>query len=445
MSERRQTLIKTFRFTPETGTYTFSDPTKLTAREGYVTLKPDFNSGSFPTGVGVEVKTELHRPGALRQLRLFQAGVRNLADPDGNKGRAAKVYQLYIDNTRYYWDTGGSTWVAVGFGVGVYNTEAELSAHLPTFFDFVKADATKRGKFGVRVMLYTEDPKVTPEVHWLKVAYDVRIQSWFEDAILRTLAPAIRAGVRPLADFIYRLPATSATFNAASAVAAVGTPFNVKGVDAVYNRTDDAALLTDLLLNFNTSTNVVTLSAAQDANDVLQFGLIYEPEVVIEVSGQDFTEVAKVPAILIADITAEQADQTATDDYVLDRETNDALTVPAPTVNNLAFSITLFAPSQVDLLRMADAVQGFFSANPILTSAGTGEKFRLWLVDNFKNESRGTGNGIHTSSATARLMDVCSFVEPARAEFGVKAVKVTGSIVLTAAHADDADSLGDLP
>jgi hypothetical protein len=142
--------------------------------------------------------------------------------------------------------------------------------------------------------------------------------------------------------------------------------------------------------------------------------------VAIEQTSQDFTEVEKVPAILISDFQeVNSGELPGGEDGVVNKNTGAAVRIPAPYRFDIQFTMILLAPSGVDLMRMLDSIVGLMENNPIIRSTAMDEGYRIWLIDEFATRTAPNLADVASSQAKFQIMDVLSFKRTAVVETGV--------------------------
>lgn len=407
MAERLQTLIHTWLLDEEARPgITFSGTDiRMDPGRHVIELKADPILG-YPTTGDQYVKLPLFQPGAVRTWLRIQAGIEH--KDDGIDDVTGDGFRLDDGTSQWWWN--GATWAVTTTG---WNTEGEINAHIATF-------AAAARKLRLVVRLTTTDPRQTPTLSWAKVAWTGRV-NWLEDIIYRSLVPSIRT-VTSLVDLAVNAPIPlSTTVAMSSAIEASGIPFNVVDCNAVFNYTDDPDRLVNLLSSWNQTTKTATLTGAQTAGDKLIAELVIRPEVAVELTPSDYSEVEKVPAIVISDIIDEN-NMPLPDDGIVDKATGAAIRVTGVYRRDIRFSMLLLAAGGVDLSRMLSALSAYVANNSFLVSAATGRGHRLWQLSEFNIKTRPSSSDVHTAQSTFVIKEVLDIAKPPVYETAVMAL-----------------------
>ncbi len=411
-----QTLIKTFAFTEDDRpALVFSDATKiyLDSQTHTVRLRRQADGG-YPLTDGLYVKSAVANPLAARALLGFQAAIRHVRK--NNALVTSDGFRLHDGTDQFWWN--GSAWV---MNTTSWNTEAQMAANMAAFSQLLPTR-----KFGVVVKLRTLDADETPVLYLAKVSYQARVVSFIEDVIYRSLVPDLKATIRPVASFVQRTGQETDVLDLGEILDDSKIPFNPRGVDAVFDKTNDPDLLTNLFASYDTDTKIVTLSAPLPSDVVAQVEMLYEPEVTVSVTDPDFVEVEKVPLIQLSAIEEVTSSPLSQSDSVVNKSDGTAVEVPAPYRSTVRFTMTLMAPSGPDLLRLSEEVKRYAETHPVLRSRAVDEAYRFFLRDEFAMTTTPSAQGLHTSTGTFELVDVLVWKRPAVNSFAVKALSFTG-------------------
>jgi hypothetical protein len=409
-----QTLVKTFRFAePDRAGLGFSDSALiyLDSRDHVVRLRAGLD-GKYPTADGIFVDGPTARPLAARVLLGFEV--------DGSAPAGTSLaFRLHNGSDDYWWN--GAAWVVAG--AGEWNTEVEVAANVATF------PLLPDRRFGVVARLRTTDPTVTPELRRVKVLYQARIPSFLEDIVYRSLIPDLRQHLRPAASFVKQITGAPATAIAlVSLLEDARVPFKAVDVEAVFDRTTDPDLLNDLLASYDPGTGVVTLTNPIPDGNVAQLEIVHEMPIAVSATDPDFLEVERVPSILLSGIQEVGASPLPSGDGVVNRATGGAVEVPAPYRSTLRMQVTLFAPSGVDLFRMAESLKGYADTRPILRSRALDEGYRLRLRDELRTTTQPGQQGLHVGTASIEVVDVLVWRRPAVERFAVQQANVRARV-----------------
>jgi hypothetical protein len=263
----------------------------------------------------------------------------------------------------------------------------------------------------------------------VKFAYQIRIYSFIEDLVYRSLVPDLKAKFLPVLDAVHRMATSSAQLDVAALVKETSLPLTVAGVDAVFDRTADPELLADLFDSYDANAKLAMLSSSVAAGHTVQLALIYQPDIVVEATSPDFQQVEKIPSLIISNIEEIDSSPMPTGDWVVNKSDQSVVIVKAAYRGTLRFTVTLMAPGGVDLHRMAEALKSYAVQNPILRSRALDEAYRLFLRDEFTSTTQPTPQGIHSATARFDVMDVLMWKEKSeqKSNFMIRRVVANGS------------------
>jgi hypothetical protein len=304
----------------------------------------------------------------------------------------------------------------------LWNTEAEVATNIASF------PATAR-KIQVIVNLVTSNAAYTPKVEMIKVLYSSDIE-FQDDLINRSLIPLLKASVRPIADFPFDVIGTGTKIDLAVAYK-LETPYNVSGIDSVYNHTDDPNHMTNILSSYDATTKMITLTGSVTAGKRLWVRFYYEPEVSLRTS-QDYHEVDKVPAMYMTDVALRDSTELSQDDTVINRSAGSGTRVKAPLKGNLDITLQFLTDKARDHHMLADELKRFFGENQFITSKGMDEQYRLRLLDEYADQSSPSQKELHTGRLRFRICDALFFNKAAVEVYPVKEFHVTGDMEFVA-------------
>lgn len=366
----------------------------------------------YSTDPDQSAETWVWNPGSVKQWLGFEAVVTHKFL--GTTQLTGAGFRLSDGTDEYWWD--GGAWAV---STTQWNTEVEVAANIPTF---PVADQ----KLQVVVNLTTTDKARTPELVELKILWASDVE-FLEDILYRSLVPALRDEVRPISDYLLGLgtgPTSSIDLNDFP----LETPYNLVDIDSVFDHSADPKHLTDLLDSYDPGTKVITLSAPIPDENLGFVRFLYEPEVAVTTS-QDYTEISKVPALVLDDVNEVGMTQRGIDDWIVNKSVNPPITVkvPAPMQGDLEIVMHTLTDKGVDQKRLTDRVKAFFANNPTLRSTALDERFTLWLIDEYDMRTPPGKADQHTGSVRFRIRDVVSYVRDAVDGFGVKRFLATGT------------------
>lgn len=363
----------------------------------------------YTTDPDLTAKTWVAFPRNVKQWIGFDVDIANAKDDLGNEVTGAN-YRLGDGTTEYYWD--GGSWAVAG--ATDWNTEAEVANNIGSF------PVTER-KIQVIINPFTTDAAYTPKIRAVKILHASTLEE--QEDLIRSLLQLLKDEIRPIGRYVIAKAATSATIDLNDFP--LETPYNLVDIDSVFNVTDDPNKLTDLLDSFDSGTQVITLNTSVDAGKHVQINFTYEPEVAITTS-QEYTEVAKVPAIVLSDVNVEDSAQVGQDEHVRNKDQGTAVKIPGPVQADLEVIGRLLADKELDQHRMADELKRFFGKYPKLTSLGLDEEYRLWLLDEYNQQTIPNQEGIHTGRLRFRVVKALFFDRPAEDLYAVERFHLTG-------------------
>lgn len=345
-------------------------------------------------------KTRVTNPATVKQWIGFQALI--LHKFEGGAAVGGGVDSVQLTDAKYRLTDGtdefffnGSVWE---INVVDFNTEEEVAANIGIF-------PIVSQKLGVIIELSTTDDKLTPELEAIKVLWASDIEM-FEDMILRSLVRDLRETVRPIAELIVPAPGSGGPVTEVDlSGTAIESPYNLVDVDSVYDETADPNHLTDLFVSFDTGTQKVTISPGVPDTNEIRVRFLYEPEVAVTTS-QDFTEISKVPILVLDAIDFVDASQRAVPDEVVDKGAGTAVRVFEPIQGDLEISLLGITDKLVDQLRLADQIKRFFLNQPSIRSRGLDERFSLLILDEYGSQTPASSADLHTGRTLFRIRDV---------------------------------------
>lgn len=409
---RKQLLPKRFEFTEaDRDDILLSDPTKIQidSVNNCVSLVPSLDD-EYPLDAELYVVTKRTSPDSWLKWKMILVGVYHVRE--GTTYKTSHRVRLHNGVTHYWWN--GAAWAVAG--VGNWNTEAQINANIATF---------PFKTFGVVVNLATTDKRFTPSLQWIVAAYEGRIYFW-EDILYRSLVPAIRNGVRPIAEYPIKLTASSSTISLADNP--MDTSFELDSIDSVFDHEADPNHYTDLFGSYNPATKVITLTSPVAANHTAWVRFVYSVPVILVTQNIDYQELAKLPSILIENVRELGSQTVVWKEHVFDRGTNTGFQFAAPYSTTIGFDIIAVAPGGVDSYRLQEELVSYFDANPFLTSKGLDDRYRLHLISEFTDTSEPEVAGTRTLRATAEIRDVLSFHKPATGLSPTRRIRLVGDV-----------------
>lgn len=407
---RVKRLIKHFEFLGQNlEKVTLGTGTRLNIDEHRIQLKEVlFGVQEYPTDDNLYVKTWVTDPQSVQQWLGFEVeAVHTLVD---NQQVTSLGFRLSDGTDEYWWD--GGNWVV---NTTDWNTEAEIAGNITSF-------PTTAKKLQIVINLKTTDKYYTPYVKCIKVLYSSDIE-FKEDLVYRSLVPLLRQEIRPISDYPVELPADSNTLDLTNDFP-LQTPYNITGIDSAFNHTDDPEHDTDIFQSYDSNTKIVTLSQVVSAGKVVWLRFYWEPEVAVTTS-RDYTEVQKVPSIVLDDVNLIGATEYGQDEHVINKSNWQAVVVPAPLRGDLEIMANLITDKGVDQTRLADEMKKFFANNPLIKSTGLDEEYRLWLLDEYDMRTSANLGDLHTGRLRFSIVGALFYMRDSFDTYAVKEFKST--------------------
>lgn len=374
-------------------------------------LELEEGAAGYPTDADLQAKTWTTAPAALIEWLGFEAVVQTPKADDLSQVTAVG-FRLWDGTSEFYWD--GAAWAV---GTAQWNTEAEVANHLQAF--------TGR-TLGFVVNLSTTDARYTPVLEELKVLWRARIE-YQEDLVYRSIVPTLRENIRPISDFPFEAAAALSQVDMSLPNYRPETPYNIVGIDSVFDHTADPDHLDDLFASFNVGTQIVQFSSAIPAGNIVWIRFIYEPEIVVTTS-QEFAEIDKIPSLVLVDIDLEDAAEIGSSSSVVNKDQGSAVKLPPPVQGDLFVVLHGLTDKGVDQQRLSDQVKAFFTKNPILTSRGLDEDYSMILVEDYDMRTSPNEGDLHTGRAAFRVKNVLFWFKEAEDVNAVTSFKVSGDV-----------------
>lgn len=408
-------MIRNFNFGAQDVGIVLSDATQIHMDSflDVVTLKTKID-GTYPLTTGLYVVSVPAAPSAIKSFLGFQANIKHFKI--NNVQVTGEGFRLSDGTNQYWWN--GSAWVV---NVVNWNTETDIANNIATF-----AQGLAAHKFAVVVNLFTTNVTTAPQLISLKIGFEVKQQSWVDDIFIRSLVRDLVNNVRPISDVMGpSLPAAAATLDVGAAVDQSGVSFNLGDVDSIYNQDTDPTLQNNLLASYNNTTRIATLTGQQPQGANLRILITYIPEVIVLTTDPDFTELDRLPAIVVEQIRTIGAVQVQQQDSVVNKSTGTAKQLSKPYTASLEFDIRAIADSSVDLLRLVEALVEFADDFPTIRSDALDEEYRLQIIDEFDANVSAQSSGVCEATVSFRLHDVTLLKHKAFNTFAIKRVNAT--------------------
>lgn len=383
------------------------DPEMTLERQDRLTLRPDISTGLYPTTADLATKHRLTVPECAKEWLLFFADYTNKRDFNNNVVTTVQFRVSTDGATELYWD--GGAWSVAG--PGDWSSEQDVNDNL--------AALTFNRQFQVIANLETTDPNFTPELREVKLLYHSDVE--FQEDYIRSLLRSLDEEVRPIGRYREVMDGVASTID----LDAIETPYNFTGINAAYNLTTDPTKLTDIFDSFDSGTNVVTLTGVPAAGDVVEVQFLWKPEVVVTTS-QDYTELSKVPALVVDDFTTGESHEIHPAPAIFDKVTAQGWKLEDGEQIDISIPMRMITDKLFDQQRLADEMKRFFANTPLLLARGQDEPVRLNFVEEYDQQTFPTDDELHTGRLRAVLLKALFFPSDAKPVTGVIQFTVTG-------------------
>lgn len=421
MPERLKRLIKTFELTERERSRITLGPNVRLKPPTFKTKNLPFHlsallleeqaDGTFSTASGLFAKTWVTNPESLQQWIGFSVDVEHAKD-DLGVDITSLGFRLSDGTDEFRWN--GSAWVVETV---LWNTEAEVSTNIGAF-----PVASK--KLQVVINLVTSDDSVTPIVQAVKVLFTTDIEE-LEDIVWRSFVKDLKEQIRPISPIPVVMPTVAGQLTIDLNLFPLETPYNLVDIDSVYNHSDDPDHFTNLFSSFNSGTNIITLTTAIAAGKQVWIRFIYEPEVAVT-TGQEYSEIAKVPAIILSDINLINQGEIGQDDFVADKAAGTAVKLPGPSTADIEITIRALTGSARDQARLGDALKEFFSKNSVVRSRGLDEEYTLLQVSEYDMRTDANQSELHAGRLRIHIVKALFFEKQAVDAFLIQRLVLTG-------------------
>lgn len=391
--------------------FLFEEPARRSMQFAGVTLHPERHRLELarPLGEGYPLAPDLHArtrvttPEACRKWCGFMA-ISNT--PPGTDVRF-RLNDGVIDR---YWNSGAGSWTPAA--PNNWNTEIEVADHI---------DAWPTQALSVVIMLSTTDPKVTPWVREVRLLFDTDLVS-LEDYVVRSYMDALTESVRPIS--IYQVKSTGQT---SIDLGKLQTPYDIVEVDAVYNNTLDSVHMQPVTgWSYDVGTKLLSIPG-QPTGHVLEVRFAWRPHVVL-IQSQDYTEIPRIPAIVVDGADVINTSVVRENPYVLNKRTMQGFAFENAYQADIDVSLKLLCASSRDLHVMSEEASRFFANNALIRVRGQDEFYPVCDTEGFDDVSSASQKEIHSARVQARIYNAVFYPEDARPITGVSSFIVTGGL-----------------
>ena len=385
----------------------FSDSDKVRLDPDDATLKlVELEDGSFPTDNDLYIITYQIDPKSAKSWVAFQS-------LDILPENTLLQYRLHDGTNQRYWN--GSIWAIAG--TSDWNTEAEIAGNIGSFPVSV---------LRIVVNLKSTDGVNTPEVSSILVGYEAEI-TFLDDWIYRTLVPYFEDNIQPWARWTIEQGTTGTTVDLNNYP--LDSRFDLQDISRVYNHTDDPNHTTDILDSYNTGTKIITLTTSVNAGKILWIEFVYSVPVVVTTTSTDFTELQKVPCIVMENITVVDRQRFWQNNAIVDKSTGNLVLYPPAWTIKLSLDLVMLAPTSVDGMRLTETVQAYLENNRTIIANGTDIPYDINVIDAYDRLDMTELSNIESSRISIEVCNLQAWLRPATT--GLKAVQkfnITGDI-----------------
>jgi len=362
-------------------------------------------NGEYPTTQDLYARTRITTPNSLRKWSGFFVILKNQS-VSGNQITNV-MFRISDGINDYYWNTGSNTWAIASSNN--WNTEEEIANNIHEY---------KNQSIQIVINLSTQNKYYTPYVYEVRLLYDSDI-IFLEDYIVRSFKRGIEDNVRPIS--IYKLKSSGQS----SVVLNSQTPYEIIGIDAVYNSTTDPNHLSPLTgVSFDLSTKTISFPA-QPIDNIITIRFIWKPHVVLSQS-QDYTEIAKIPVVLIQDIIIENEIDVRPRPYVINKSTSNGFMFNDAIQCDLVIPLRIITGSMRNLHVLSDELRRYFTNSVFLHSYGQDEDYSYRIENSFNDSYTPSQKEVFTARITIRVEKALLLNEDAKPINGVKEFNVTG-------------------
>jgi hypothetical protein len=368
-------------------------------------------SGVFPTGPDLYAKTRVTTPGGCRKWAGFFALSRTHSNYRGESLTDVR-FRLNDGTIERYWNAGAAAWVPAS--PNNWNTEQEVAdniAHWPV------------QSLGVVINLSTTNPRLTPYVTEIRLLFETDLVA-LEDYVIRSFVADLREQLRPIS-----ILAVDSTGQTTIDLNKLQVPYDIVEIDALYNNALDPAHMAPVTgWAYNATTKLLSIPV-QPVGHRLEVRFVWRPDVV-RMKSQDYTEIAKIPVLIVDDVEVVNTRQIRERPYVLNKATGDGFVFEDGIQGDIRVPLLLIAPSSRDLHVFGEEMSRYFANLDLLRVRGQDEFYPVWPDSTFDDRSTASQKETFSATVQARICNAVFYPEDARPITGVKRFKVTGGLTI---------------
>lgn len=365
--------------------------------------------GRYPTTLDLHARTRVTTPTACRKWAGFFAESSTPRDLHGETDVRFRLNDGVIDR---YWNSGAASWVAAS--PNNWNTEQEIADNIATW---------PSQSLGVVLNLSTPSSKLTPHVNEVRLMYETDLVS-LEDYVVRSFIEDMRVRLRPIS-----LMAVQSTGQTTIDLDTLQVPYDAIEVDSVYNNAIDPNHMAPLTgWAYDAGSKLLSIPA-QPSGDRIEVRFAWRPYVVLTQS-QDYTEIAKIPAVVLTDVEVDEMRVIRNRPYVINKGTGQGFAFENGFQGNIRVPLLLIAPSARDLHVMGEEMNRFFANTDLLHVRGQDEFYPCCADTVYDGSSTASQKETYSARLQARIMNAVFYPEDARPITGVLRFAVTGGPII---------------
>lgn len=361
----------------------------------------------YPTAPDLFARTRVTTPNACRKWRGFFVVSRNAKGP-GNALLTDIRFRLNDGVSDRYWNAGANAWVVAA--PNNWNTEQEVADNIERW---------PSQSLQVVINLSTTRSDVTPYVQEVRLAYDTDLV-FMEDYVVRSFIEDLRSNLRPRS--VYQVRSTGQT---TIDLNKLQTPYDIVSIDAVFNETVDSIHFAPLPgVSFDANTKLLSIPA-QPAGDMITVNFLWRPDVVLRKS-QDFTEIAKIPVIVVdgTDLLNERTVRPRP--YVINKATGAGWGFEEGFQADIRLPLLYLTSSARDLHGLSEELARYFANTNLLRVRGQDESYPYRVSPAFSDTSVPTQNEVHSARLSVFILNAVFYPEDAKPITGLLRYSVTG-------------------
>jgi len=323
-------------------------------------------NGKYSTDADLYVKTWITTPQSVKQWLSFESIITHEFAEDGTQ-LTDHGYRLGNGTDEYWWN--GATWE---INTTDWNTEEDIATNIQTFSITEKS-------IQVIINLSTTNIDYTPLLQSVKILYDSDIE--FQEDVVRSIISNLSENIRPNSSHAVILASDTDTIDLINDFP-LKTQHDITDIDSAFNHDTDSNHDIDIFSSYDSGTKVITLNAVQTTGTTIWIRFIYKPSVAVTTK-RTYTEIGKVPCVVISDINFINKKQGQADNSVMNNTTGVGTRVKAPSMVDIEFMLRILTGKALDQHRLIDEIRRHFRQNPMLTSRGMDESYSLQQLGEF--------------------------------------------------------------